>query len=46
LGGGGGVRLEDETQTWLPFIGGLVREKFIPLKAGLKAVTEVQEYIV
>jgi len=38
------VRLEDETQKGLPFSGGLVREKFIPIKAGLKAVTEVQEY--
>jgi hypothetical protein len=28
----------------LPFIGGLVREKFIPIKAGLKTVTEVQEF--
>jgi len=29
----------------LPFIGGLVREKFIPIKADLKTVTEVQEYV-
>jgi hypothetical protein len=39
------VRLEDETQKGLPFIG-LVREKFILIKVGLKTVTEVQEYSV
>jgi hypothetical protein len=37
------IWLEDETQKWLPVIGAVVRKKPMPLKAGLKTLSVVQE---
>lgn len=38
------VWLEHEPQKWLSIIGAAVREKTITVEAGLKTVSEVQEF--